>query len=70
MATNELDISYQIQENEIELINAFQNCDLNKLKKLIHENALFILPNGLNLTKAMVLDNYNSGRTAMASIKA
>jgi ketosteroid isomerase-like protein len=70
MATNQIDIKNQIIEKEAELLTAFQKCDLNTLDKLIHENALFVLPNGLTVTKSQVLDNYRSGNTAMTSIKA
>ena len=38
------------------------------LEELIHNNALFILPNGLTVTKAMVLDNYKVGKMDMSSI--
>ncbi|MEO6301586.1 MAG: nuclear transport factor 2 family protein [Bacteroidia bacterium] len=70
MITNQVDIKNRILESETELLNAFQNCDLNTLEKLIHESALFILPNGLTVSKLILLDNYRSGATVMTSIKA
>ncbi len=49
-------------------MDAFQNNDLSVLDELIHESALFVLPNGLSVTKAKVLDNYQAGDTVMTSI--
>lgn len=70
MTTIQTDIKNLITEKESELLTAFQSCDLDTLDKLIHETALFVLPNGLTVTKSKVLDNYRSGNTAMTSIKA
>lgn len=70
MTTNQTDIENKIIVNEAELLNAFQKCDLATLDNLISGSALFVLPNGLTLTKAMVLDNYRSGGTTMTLINA
>jgi hypothetical protein len=60
----------QIIENEKKLLDAFKNKDLTVLQELLHDNLLFILPNGLTETKTGVLNNYRSGDTVMASISA
>jgi hypothetical protein len=69
MTTNQVDIKNQIIECEGKLLDAFTNKDLITLDTLIHDGALFILPNGITVTKSMVLDNYRKGDTAMTSIK-
>ena len=70
MTTIQTDSKNLISEKESELLTAFQSCDLDTLDKLIHETALFVLPNGLTVTKSKVLDSYRSGNTAMTSMKA
>ena len=70
MIINQTEAKEQIIEKEAELLAAFQKCDLHTLDQLIHEDALFVLPNGLTVTKSKVLDNYRSGSTAMTSIQA
>jgi len=59
-----------IIEKEKILLNAFQNKDLEILNTLIHDGAVFILPNGMQLTKQAVIENYRSGNTAMTAIVA
>jgi ketosteroid isomerase-like protein len=58
----------QIISNEKTLLDAFQNCDLQTLEYLLHDNAVFIYPNGLLFAKSTVLDNYRSGISAFSSI--
>jgi hypothetical protein len=58
----------QIMACEKKLLDAFTNKDLIVLEELIHEHALFILPNGKTVSKLMVLDNYRAGDTVMTSI--
>lgn len=70
MTTESSEINNLILTHEKELLNAFTNCDLVSLDALIHENALFVLPNGMTATKKMVLDNYRAGSTSMSSIEA
>ena len=60
----------QIIENEKILLDAFQNCDLKILDDLIHDNAHFVYPNGLLVTKSIVMDNYRSGNSAFNSVTA
>ncbi|MBS1652564.1 MAG: nuclear transport factor 2 family protein [Bacteroidetes bacterium] len=61
-------ITEQIKENEIKLIDAFQKCDLKLIDNFLHNNALFVYPNGLLLTKEDVMENYRSGNSAFRSI--
>ena len=65
-------MNYQehIIENEKKLFDAFKNKDLTVLQELLHDNLLFVLPNGLTETKADVMNNYRSGDTVMTSISA
>ena len=59
-----------IIENERILLEAFQQKDLRAIEELIHTDALFVLPNGMSVTKNMVIENYRSGRTALSEITA
>jgi ketosteroid isomerase-like protein len=61
-------IKDQIAANEETLLNAFQQCDLETLDKLLHDNVMFVLPNGEQVNKTQVLDNYRSGNMAMSTI--
>ncbi len=58
----------QLQELEKKLLNAFGNKDLQTMDELIHDQALFVYPNGLPVTKSMVLENYRSGKSAFSAI--
>jgi ketosteroid isomerase-like protein len=58
----------QIEENENRLLDAFGNKDLKTIDELIHDHALFVYPNGLPVTKEMVLENYRSGNSAFSTI--
>ncbi|HWY37564.1 MAG TPA: nuclear transport factor 2 family protein [Bacteroidia bacterium] len=58
----------QIIELEKKLLDAFGNKDLKTIDDLVHDNALFIYPNGLTVTKAMVIENYRSGNSAFSTI--
>lgn len=60
----------QIIEFEKRLLDAFGDKDIAVLNELIHEDALFVLPNGLTVTKPMVIDNYRSGNMAMTAISS
>ena len=57
-----------IEECENKLLDAFGNKDLKTMEELIHDDALIIYPNGLSLTKAMVIENYRSGNSAFSTI--
>ncbi len=58
----------QIIEHEKKLLDAFANKDLAAIDELIHNDALFIYPNGQSVTKINVLDNYRSGNSAFSEI--
>lgn len=58
----------QIEACETSLLAAFGNKDLDIIDELIHDNALFVYPNGLPVTKAVVLENYRSGNSAFSTI--
>ncbi len=53
---------------EQKLLSAFRNNDPETLNALLHDDCLFVLPNGRAATNAMVLDNYRSGNTVMTSL--
>jgi len=58
----------QIIALEQKLLDAFGNRDIAVLDELIHEDALFVLPNTQTITKATVLENYRSGTMVMKII--
>ena len=58
----------QIVALEQKLLDAFGNRDIAVLDKLIHEQALFVLPNAQTITKEIVLDNYRNGTMVMKII--
>lgn len=55
----------QIVALEQKLLEAFSNKDLVILDELIHQDALFVLPNAQTITKQTVLDNYRNGTMIM-----
>ena len=59
----------QIMAMERELLDAFGSKDLKTIDDLIHADALFVYPNGLPVTKVMVVENYRSGNSAFSTIK-
>jgi ketosteroid isomerase-like protein len=60
----------EIVQHELDLLRAFEMKDITALNALIHNNALFVLPNGLSVTKETVLNNYREGNAQMASLVA
>lgn len=60
----------QIIKNEKKLLDAFANKDLEVVDELLHENSLFVYPNGQTVTKSMVLENYRNGNSAFTTILA
>lgn len=57
-----------IIEHEKKLLTAFANKDLVIIDELIHDNALFVYPNGQTLTKVMLMENYREGNSAFTEI--
>jgi hypothetical protein len=58
----------QILACEKRLLDAFRDKDLLVLDELIHDQALFVLPNALTINKSQLLENYRTGNTAMTSL--
>jgi ketosteroid isomerase-like protein len=58
----------QIMKCETQLLNAFMNKDLEAIDLLLHDDALFVYPNAMTVTKAMVLENYRNGNSAFDTI--
>jgi ketosteroid isomerase-like protein len=55
---------------EEKLLNAFANKDLKTIDEMIHEDALFVYPNGLPVTKGIVIENYRVGNSAFTTVIA
>lgn len=51
----------QIIEREKMLLKAMKDNDLRVLNELLHDDLLFIIPNGQVITKEMDLDNFRLG---------
>ena len=58
----------RIIDCEKRLMDAFQQRDISSLDELIHEDVMFVIPNGQTLNKSQVLDNYRGGDMYMSSI--
>jgi ketosteroid isomerase-like protein len=58
----------QILACEKKLLDAFRDKDLLVLDELIHDQALFVLPNALTINKSQLLENYRTGHTSMAAL--
>ena len=65
-----MDTEGHVIEYEEKLLAAFAAKDLEVISELLHDNALFVYPNGLIVTKANVLDNYRTGNSAFSTITA
>ena len=59
-----------IIEQEKRLLHAFENKDLAIIDELLHDDAQFVYPNGQQVTKSNVLDNYRRGNSAFNTIIA
>jgi hypothetical protein len=70
MSAQQHDSKPQIIALEKKLMGAFVRNDLETIDELIHDDALFVYPNGLTVTKAMVMENYRSGNSAFRTISA
>lgn len=53
---------------ENSLLEAIQNCNIEMLEELLHDDLLFILPNGQTITKVMDMDVYRSHNMAIESL--
>lgn len=63
-----MDIKTQIAENENRLLKAMLESDTTALDKLLHDDLLFNVPDGMTVTKNMDLDNYLSGNMIISSV--
>lgn len=61
METNQTSLQKQIFDLESELISAMKASDLATLDKLLHDDLLFITPEGQTITKKMDMDSYRAG---------
>ncbi|TGD57916.1 nuclear transport factor 2 family protein [Flavobacterium humi] len=61
METNLLNVKKQITEVENRLLAAIKSSDVKALDTLLHDDLLFITPDGQVLTKAMDLASHASG---------
>ena len=55
---------------ELALLIAMKNGNIQKLDELIHEDLLFIIPNGQIITKAIDLESYRSGNMNISEISS
>lgn len=58
----------EIEFNENRIIEAMRNHDVKVLEELLHEDLLFVIPNGSLITKAIDIDNFKSGNVHIESI--
>ncbi|HAS46443.1 MAG TPA: DUF4440 domain-containing protein [Microscillaceae bacterium] len=58
----------QIEEQEMQLLQAMQTSDIALLDQLIHPQLQFTTPTGQVVTKTMDLENYRSGSMTIAAM--
>ncbi len=68
MITDQSERKTQIVDCEKKLLKAFEKKDLTVIDEMLHDDALFVYPNGQKVTKAMVMENYKTGNSEMTSI--
>ena len=61
METTQTSLQKQIFDLESELISAMKASDLVTLDKLLHDDLLFITPEGQTITKKMDMDSHRAG---------
>lgn len=59
----------EILQLENRLYKAMKESDLNVLEELLHDDLLFVLPNGETITKEMDLETYKSGNLKIVELK-
>ena len=60
----------KILEAEKQLLEAMQKSDVEILDRLLHDDLLFVLPNGEVITKQMDLETHRSGNLILEAITA
>lgn len=68
METGTLLIKSQIMEAESQLLSAMKSSDVEALDALLHDDLLFITPDGQTITKQMDLDSHASGNMVIEHI--
>ena len=58
----------QIIECEKKLLEAFVTCNTEALDELLHDEVVFVIPNGNVINKARVLHNHRSGNATMFAV--
>ena len=58
----------QIIECERKLLTALVSCDTATIDELLHNDVVFVIPNGKVINKARVLHNHRAGNTTMFSV--
>lgn len=59
-----------IASYEERLMNAMRNSDVNALDKLLHNDLVFIGPDGTTITKEMGIEAYRSGQIKISDMSA
>ena len=60
----------EIIKLEDKLLRAIKSSDINTLDRLLHNDLLFIAPNGQTVTKQMDLDSHRSGTMIVEELKS
>jgi len=68
ISNNSLINKQQVHKVENELIEAMKISDVDTLDKLLHDDLLFITPDGQTITKKMDLDSHKSGTMIIEEI--
>ncbi len=55
---------------EQEILNAMQDCNVQKLDELLYDELLFNIPNGQTITKSVDLETYRSGNMLLSEISS
>jgi len=58
----------KVKEAENLLLQAMNKSDIEMLDQLLHDDLLFVLPNGEVITKEMDLDTHKSGKLILEEI--
>lgn len=58
----------EIQEIELQLMDAIKSSNVKFLEKILHEDLVFLLPTGQILSKKMDLDSHQSGNMVVEKI--
>jgi hypothetical protein len=62
-------LEQEIMKNENRLSEAIKSADIRVLDTLLHDDLLFVLPNGQTITKQMDIDDYRLGYMVVSAIE-